>query len=118
MRGAEGGSGDLDADLRRLKEAYNTDVLVSLMEQEEYERFGIADLTQRAEALGIEVLLFLITDVSTPRQSQTDEYATLVQTIVDRLARGEIVVIHRPRGTRAHGHRGGDRSRSLGASGG
>ena len=85
---------DLDADLRRLKEAYNTDVLVSLMEQEEYERFGIADLTQRTEAFGIEVLHFPITDVSTPRQSQTDEYATLVQTIIDRLARGETVVIH------------------------
>jgi hypothetical protein len=38
---------ELKADLRALKEEYRTDVLLSLMENEEYLYYGIPELLQR-----------------------------------------------------------------------
>lgn len=85
---------DLHADLMRLKEAYQTKVLVSLMEPFEYELLGIGDLFERAEGFGIEVLAFPIRDVSTPRAEQDQELGDLIKCINDRLARGQTVVVH------------------------
>lgn len=85
---------DLEADLGRLKTRYHADSLVTLLERSEFEEFGIPDLLERARQAGLEVIHFPIVDVSTPRKSQSEEYATLVRRIVDRLREGKTVVTH------------------------
>jgi ADP-ribosyl-[dinitrogen reductase] hydrolase len=85
---------DLDADLRLLKEDYDVDVLVSLLEGEEYERYGIPDLFEGAENVGIEVLGFPIVDVSVPKRAESERYAELIERIMGLLRGGKTVVIH------------------------
>ena len=85
---------DLQSDLDRLRRHYGTEVLVSLMEPEELEAYGIPDLIEVAREAGIEVLHFPITDVRTPRKSESKEYAKLVSRIVELLGEGKAVVVH------------------------
>ncbi len=85
---------DLDADLRLLKEDYGVDVLVPLLEDEEYERYGIPDLLERAEDAGIEVVAFPIEDVRVPKRAESERYAGLVERIVALLRSGKTVVVH------------------------
>lgn len=83
---------DLDLDLRRLVEEYGTRVLVSLMEDHELKNVKIASLPERAAALGIEVWRHPIVDVSAPTELCPTQ--SLVQRIIDRLRRGDTVVVH------------------------
>lgn len=85
---------DLDADLAELKERFGATLLVSLMEEHEYARLGIADLVERAEASGIEVKWLPIRDVSVPAPARAAEFRTLVAEVVKAVERGEIVVVH------------------------
>ena len=85
---------DLRTDLDRLKQHYATDTVVTLLEHEEFERYGVPDLLERAREVGLEVVHFPITDVSTPRRAQSDAYAALVERIVERLRDGKTIVIH------------------------
>lgn len=83
---------DLEADLGRLRAEYRTDVLVSLMEQHEYDRFGMSDLFARAAAHEVEIIWFPIRDVSVPKSM--DETVKLVNRLLADARRGRTVVIH------------------------
>lgn len=83
---------DLDADLARLRDEYQTDMLVSLMEEHEYQQLQISGLRERAKDYGIEVLWFPITDTSCPESEE--EFGEAVGRMVGALRAGKTVVIH------------------------
>jgi protein-tyrosine phosphatase len=83
---------DLEADLARLRDEYRTDVLVSLMEQHEYERFGMSKMFERATFHNIEIVWFPIRDVSVPKSME--ETVKLVNRLVADAHHGRTVVIH------------------------
>lgn len=83
---------DLDEDLRRLRDEFGTDLLVSLLEEHEFVELQIMGLRQRARFFGMEVLWFPIRDVSVP--DSIDGFQLCVDTVVNRLRNGETVVIH------------------------
>lgn len=85
---------DLQADLDRLKRHYHADILVTLLERKEFDRYGVPDLLEHAREAGLDVIHFPITDVSTPRKAQSDEYAALIERVVDLLRDGQTVVVH------------------------
>jgi protein tyrosine/serine phosphatase len=91
-----GGSGywerDLDKDLIRLREYYRTDILVSLIEEHEFEELKIRTLRERAKEHGIEILWFPIRDMSVPVAVRP--YAKLIETILDALRAGKTIVAH------------------------
>lgn len=82
---------DLDVDLARLRAAYQCDVLVSLLEDQELVRLGIADLLDVAAEHGIAVLRFPIADGGVPPLKPARELADCV---VDLARRSQRVVIH------------------------
>lgn len=87
--------GALEADLEKLKEEEGAQVLVSLMEPEEYELFGIGELIERARATGLEVLHLPISDGGTPAYAGLEErHRELVDEIAGFLEGGRTVVIH------------------------
>jgi protein-tyrosine phosphatase len=83
---------ELDEDLRRLREEFRTDLLVSLIEEHEFAQLQIEGLREQAPLFGIEVLGFPIRDVSVPYS--IEQFHAVVKTIVGRLGEGETVVIH------------------------
>lgn len=83
---------DLEMDLERLRDEYQTDLLVSLMEEHEYPLLQIADLRERAADYGIEVLWFPIGDGSCPRS--IEEFGGAVERVVAALRSGKTVVVH------------------------
>ncbi|HOU92956.1 MAG TPA: tyrosine-protein phosphatase [Polyangiaceae bacterium] len=83
---------DLDADLRRLVELYGLRVLVSLMGDQELARCGIAALPERCTAAGVELWRHPIVDVRAP--SELAPTQALVARTIDRLRRGDTVVVH------------------------
>ena len=85
---------DLGTDLDQLRRRHHADVLITLLEREEFERYGVPDLLERSREVGLEVVHFPITDVSTPRKAQSEEYAAFVQHIVDLLRGDKTVVVH------------------------
>ncbi len=85
-------SRDLDIDLMRLRDPFGADVLVTLLEEHEFELLCIPDLRRRAEALGIESLWLPMPDSYVPRSMA--ELGELVHDIVDHLRQGETVVVH------------------------
>jgi protein-tyrosine phosphatase len=91
-----GGSGlwqrDIDKDLTRLREYYRTDILVSLIEEHEFEELKIRTLRERAKDYGIEVTWFPIRDMSVP--VAVKPYARLIEMILGALHAGKTVVVH------------------------
>ena len=85
---------DLDTDLGRLRDEYKCDLLVSLMEPEEYQWLGIADLFERACAHGIETVRFPIEDGSVPPPEQMRRFTELIEEILTAARAGKTVVIH------------------------
>lgn len=85
---------DLGADLARLRDEYGCGVLVSLLEAHEYEMLEIADLFQRARALGIRTVHFPIEDAGAPPRDAMAGFGELVAEIVAVARAGETVVIH------------------------
>ena len=83
---------DLRQDLRRLRDTYRTDVLVSLIEDQELRDVQITDLEAAAQEAGITVRRFPIRDVSVPASMNATR--ELVAEIVALLAAGDTVVIH------------------------
>jgi protein-tyrosine phosphatase len=83
---------DLDLDLARLRAEYNTDLLVSLIEEHEFASLQIADLRERVTQYDMEMLWYPIPDGSVP--TSIEELAETVRRIVDALRRGQTVVIH------------------------
>lgn len=90
---------DVSKDLRRLKDEYGTDVLVSLMEdfeygEERYDMGGLDAFRNEVEAAGIEFRHFPILDVDVPRPEQDEEYAAYIEDVVAALEAGKNVVAH------------------------
>jgi protein-tyrosine phosphatase len=83
---------DLRTDLARLREAYATKVLVTLIEEFEMKRASIPGLLPAVKRAGMESLWFPIADVSTPANAEAP--LALVGTIVGHLAAGDTVVVH------------------------
>ena len=83
---------DLAADLARLRDAYRTKLLVSLVEDHELVALGIEGLFDQAERTGIGVLRHPIVDGGTPTSSAA--VAELLDQVLDRAAAGENVVVH------------------------
>jgi rhodanese-related sulfurtransferase len=99
---------DLAADMRALEEEYETDVLVSLMEDHEYRGYRIPELLERDRFGDIEILRFAIEDMGVPREAESERFEAFVQDVVLRLERGQNVVVHCPG---AHRHARGLRAR-------
>ena len=85
---------DLTTDLDRLRLHYGTDVLVSLVEDFEYELLQIASVVPEATARGIRVRRFPIVDGHAPRPDEMHAFLGLLHEIERAAASGEVVVIH------------------------
>jgi protein-tyrosine phosphatase len=85
---------DLDTDLARLRAEYGCDLLVSLMEDDEYRWLQIEDLFVRAPAHGIAVLRFPIEDACPPRAGEMPQFIELIGQILEAARAGQTVVIH------------------------
>lgn len=83
---------DLAADLDRLRDCYQPDLLVSLIESHEFDLLKIPDLFEQAEARGMQVRHFPIPDFGVPRS--IDLFAELVQDILAAATEGKTIVIH------------------------
>lgn len=85
---------DLQADLRALREEFGVDILISVIEEHEYDSYGILELFEQDLIEGIEVVRFAIEDMNVPREAEADEYEALIQGIVDCMRKGKNVVVH------------------------
>ncbi len=94
---------ELEPDLQRLRQFYGTDALVTLLESEEFERYGVPGFLKRARDSGLEVVNFPIRDVDTPRKAQAGEYAALIGRILGLLSDGKTIVAHCRGGLRRTG---------------
>ncbi|MBD2092681.1 cyclin-dependent kinase inhibitor 3 family protein [Microcoleus sp. FACHB-1515] len=83
---------DLAVDLDRLRDCYQPDWLVSLLEPHELEFLQIPDLFEQAQARGMQIRHFPIPDFSVPRSM--DQFTLLVQNILATAAAGKTIVIH------------------------
>jgi protein-tyrosine phosphatase len=83
---------DLELDLARLCGEYGVTLLVSLIEEHEFDALQIRELRERAGEFGIKVLWSPIRDVSVPKSAH--EFAPAVQTVVGALRAGQTVVVH------------------------
>ncbi len=83
---------DLDVDLARLREVYKVTLLVSLIEEHEFESLQIRELRKRAGDFGIRVLWSPIRDVSVPKS--VEDFAPVIQLVIEALQDGQTVVIH------------------------
>jgi protein-tyrosine phosphatase len=85
---------ELAADMRVLREEYGTDVLLSLMENEEYLYYGVPELLEDIPRESIEVLRFPIRDMGVPQEAESEKFASFVREVVKRLEAGKDVVAH------------------------
>jgi len=85
---------DLAADMRALEKEHETGVLVSLMEDHEYRGYQVPELLERDRFGNIEILRFAIEDMGVPREAESEKFEALVQDVVQRLERGQNVVVH------------------------
>ena len=83
---------DLATDLRRLREVYGTDLLVSLIEDAELSLLGIDGLFERAREHGIKTLRLPIPDGGVPANART--LASIVRQVASALQAGFNVVVH------------------------
>jgi protein-tyrosine phosphatase len=83
---------NLDADLERLRQVEEVDVLVCLLEQHELHRLAIPDYELRAKRHHLEVLRLPIPDGGVPRSAK--DVMGLLAKIRQRVTRGKRVAIH------------------------
>jgi protein-tyrosine phosphatase len=83
---------DLKKDLARLRDEYDTAVLVTLIEKFEMHRMSIPTLIESTKRAGMRSIWFPIPDVSTPRSP--DAPVPVVRDVLDHLGRGDTVVVH------------------------
>jgi protein-tyrosine phosphatase len=85
---------NLAADMRALEEEYETNVLVSLMEDHEYRGYQISELLERDKFGDIEILRFAIKDMGVPQEAESERFQAFVRDVVQRLEQGQNVVVH------------------------
>jgi hypothetical protein len=83
---------DLTVDLTCLRDTFGAKHVVTLMELDEMHDLGIADLRERGEALGLEMIHESIVDGGVP--ASVDVMVALVERILASARSGETVVIH------------------------
>ena len=83
---------DLAVDLDRLRDCYQPNLLVSLIESHEFDLLKIPDLFEQAQARGMQICHFPIPDFGVPRS--IDQFSLLVQDILAAAAVGQTIVIH------------------------
>lgn len=85
--------GLLHEHVRKIKEYYQMDLLVCLLENEDLEWFGIPNEFEVCEKAGLATEHFPIEDMNVPQN--TDTFKNLVKKIVEEyLRKGKKVVIH------------------------
>jgi protein-tyrosine phosphatase len=85
---------DLAADMRALEEEHEADVLVSLMEDHEYRGYRISALLEQDSIGNIKILRFAIKDMGVPQEAESEGFEAFVGDVVQRLERGQNVVVH------------------------
>lgn len=85
---------DLERDLDDLVTRFGTDVLVSVMDTEEYARLGVPELLSQAEAKGMTVRHLPVRDVSVPGSELAEPFERLVDAVAGDLHAGRTVVVH------------------------
>ena len=85
---------NLNTDLKRLRDEYSCDLLVSLMEDDEYRRLQIEGLFEIAPTHGIAVLRFPINDGHPPHDGEMLQFLELIGQILEAARAGQTVVIH------------------------
>lgn len=83
---------DIHKDLSRLKEYWQTDLLVSLIEKHEFQSLRIPALLDLVTHYGMETLWFPIRDQSIP--ASMDDFADVVTKVSCALQKGKTVIIH------------------------
>lgn len=82
---------DLVVDLKRLREQYGIEVLVSLVEDSEFDELCIPDLVGKAKQFGIHTLRFPIRDLGVPKNLEA--FSLMVDQIVDELREEKKIAI-------------------------
>jgi protein-tyrosine phosphatase len=85
---------NLEADMRELEEEHNADVLVSLMEDDEYHGYQIPELLEKDRFGTVKILRFAIEDMGVPREAEAGRFQATVRDIVRHLEHGQNVVVH------------------------
>lgn len=83
---------NLKEDLSRLKEYYQTDILITLIEKHEFSFLHIDNLFSELDSLGIKHIWFPIKDESVP--DSLDIFTQLVKQIIHLTTLGKTVIIH------------------------
>jgi len=83
---------DLKADIKRLKDFYGTDALISLIEDFEYDELGIEDMWSECYEVGIDQTKHEIPDQGVP--SQMRSFRFLLSNAIEKLQKGKKVVVH------------------------
>lgn len=83
---------DLGEDLRRLQDTYEASLLVSLIEDHEFNLLGIKDLPSEVRSAGMRFHRLAITDVSVP--DGPDDVVALVRVVLAVAGAGDTVVLH------------------------
>lgn len=83
---------DLMTDLLRLRDFYKVDILISLIEQKEFETLGISDLEAECSKRSLDVIRYPIKDYNVP--ADVKSYIALIDKIVENLEQDKKVVIH------------------------
>ena len=83
---------DLFSDVRRLRDDYGTDVLVSLLEHKEFEELQIQNLRAECDAAGIEQHSYSIADQKIP--DDPSEFRKEIALFARMLEEGKRLVIH------------------------
>ena len=84
----------LDDDLDTLKDKYKTDILVSLLEDFEFEYLKIPNLREKCEEKSIKNIKFNIIDGSIPLSNQVSDYIKLARDLKFEAENGKNIVIH------------------------
>lgn len=84
---------DLDTDLVAIRD-WGAGLLVSLIEDHEFDLLEVPDLGARARALGLHWLHLPITDVSVPAPEFEAAWPTHGADMIERLRKGESIVLH------------------------
>lgn len=83
---------DLVQDLTRIRDEYNTDILVTLLENRDLRDIKATDLFSQVEALGMESIHFPMRDKWIP--ADIVPFQDLVVQVVDKVRQGKNVVVH------------------------
>ena len=84
---------DLDVDLKVIRD-WGAGTLVSLMEKDEMEFYGVGDLPEKSTRLGMEHLHLPIVDMDIPDEYFEREWLTAGEKLRNILLSGESIVIH------------------------